>query len=80
MTVTMANTTPDRDISLSVATLGMDGVKSAEIATLGTGDLHAHNTFDSPEAVIPHRETRAHFDGEITLPRGTIAMVQMNIE
>ena len=80
MTVTLANTTPDRDITLSLTAFGMDGAGSAEIATLGTGDLHAHNTFDCPEAVTIHRETRARFDGELTLPRGTVAMVRMDME
>ena len=80
LTVTMANTTPDRDITLSLTAFGMNCGKSAEIATLGTGDLHAHNTFDCPEAVTIRRETHPHFDGEITLPRGTVAMVRMDLE
>lgn len=80
LTVTMANTTPDRAISLSLTAFGVDGVRSAEIATLGDGDLHAHNTFDCPEAVTLQRRWHESFDGEITLPRGTVAMVRMDME
>ena len=73
MTVTLANLTPDRDIEVSLEALGFEKGKTAEIMTLGDGDLHAHNTFDEPEKVMVRRGTAENFDGRLTLVRGTVA-------
>lgn len=66
MTVTLANLTPDRDIEVSLEALGFEKGKTAEIMTLGDGNLHAHNTFDEPEKVMVRRGTAENFDGRLT--------------
>ena len=79
MTVTLANLTPDRDIEVSLEALGFEKGKTAEIMTLGDGDLHAHNTFDEPEKVMVRRGTAENFDGRLTLVRGTVASVRFAV-
>lgn len=79
MTVTLANLTPDRDIEVSLEALGFDAGKKAEIITLGDGDLHAHNTFDEPEKVMPGCESDEDFDGRLTLVRGSVASVRFAV-
>lgn len=79
MTVTLANLTPDRDIEVSLEALGFEKGKTAEIITLGDGDLHAHNTFDEPEKVMVRRGTAENFDGRLTLVRGTVASVRFAV-
>ena len=79
MTVTLANLTPDRDIEVSLEALGFDAGKKAEIITLGDGDLHAHNTFDEPEKVMPGCESAEDFDGRLTLVRGSVASVRFAV-
>lgn len=79
MTVTLANLTPDRDIEVSLEALGFDAGKKAEIMTLGDGDIHAHNTFDEPEKVMPRCESVEDFDGRLTLVRGSVASVRFAV-
>ena len=80
MTVTLANLTPDRDFEIKLESLGFAIGHTAEIGLLGDGDLHAHNTFDAPEAVSVRRESTEHFDGTLTLRRGSIAAVRFTVQ
>lgn len=80
MTVTLANLTPDRDFEIKLESLGFAIGHTAEIGLLGDGDLHAHNTFDAPEAVSVRRESTEHFDGTLTLRRGSIAAVRFAVQ
>jgi alpha-N-arabinofuranosidase len=74
-TVTLANLSCVRDLTVKLQPLGCDFGNSAEIAILGDGDVRAHNTFDSPERVKTKRSSLENFDGTIEIPRGGVAAV-----
>lgn len=75
MTVTAANLSAERDVTLALTPLGCRMGSHAEIALLADADLHAHNTFAEPERVCPVCRTDDAFAGALDLPRGAVASV-----
>ena len=75
LTVTLANLSPDKEVTLSLEPFGFSFGGRAELAMLGDGDLHAHNTFDDPARVKVVRSVIDRFDGTLVLKPGSIASV-----
>ncbi len=71
LTLTLANLTPDTDLELSPEMCGMK-LGRGEVTLLQGDDIHAHNTFESPERVKP---VTFGLSEKLTLPRGSVMTV-----
>ena len=80
LTLTAANlsATEDADISLEPIAGALSG--RAEVTLLAADDMHAHNTFDAPEAVKTVSYEIEAFDGKLTIPHGGIVSVRVKTE
>lgn len=55
--ITLANLSCDSDVSISLESVGEDIPDTAEATVLYSDDVHAHNTFEAPNAVVPYKTT-----------------------
>lgn len=77
VTITAANCSLDEDIETECTVLGIKPV-SAEAVIL-TGEVHAHNDFDAPEAVKPQRYDVMLTEGgfRLVLPKCSVVTVTL---
>ena len=55
-----------------------DGLRDATLTLLAASDIHAHNTFEDPDAVAPVR-TAWEASPTLTLPRASVATLRADI-
>ncbi|MBQ8508374.1 MAG: alpha-L-arabinofuranosidase [Clostridia bacterium] len=80
LTVTAANLSAEKDVTVKLVPFGGALGGQAEITILGDGDVRAHNTFDVPDRVKPVTKAVSSFDGTVEIPRGGIAAVCVKVE
>lgn len=75
VTVTIANPSASEDVAVELCPVGFGFAEGdAAIATLADEDLHAHNTFEDPERVVPvHTSASPKI---VTIPRGGIVRIE----
>lgn len=79
ITVTLANLSCAEDAEIDLTLLGGELPGTAQVTLLTADDMHAHNTFDRPDAVTPRRF--AADPGEpFILPRASVAAIQFGGE
>ena len=79
LTVTFANASCGDDAEVDLRLLGApDGLRDATLTLLAASDIHAHNTFEDPDAVAP---VRTAWEGSptLTLPRASVATLRADI-
>ena len=76
--VTMANLSCTEDTELSLAMLGGAVKGSASVQLLSADDMHAHNTFEDPEAVKPKSYT-ADLAKPIALPKASVMAISVEL-
>jgi len=76
--VTVGNLSCTEDQIFKLSCVGMNVSSSATATVLSNDDIHAHNTFDAPEAVKP---VTVELDaaGEITIPKAGIMAITLTI-
>jgi alpha-N-arabinofuranosidase len=72
--ITVANLSPDCDIELSLDAVDFALPARATARMIYGDDIHAHNTFDDPNAVAP-RELTLDLTKPITVPRASILAI-----
>jgi alpha-N-arabinofuranosidase len=72
--ITVANLSPDRDTELSLDAVDFALPARATARMIYEDDIHAHNTFDDPNAVAP-RELTLDLTKPITVPRASILAI-----
>ena len=74
--VTIANLSCNRDFEISLESIGSDMPNTAEASILYADDMHAHNTFESPDTVTVSQIT---IDPKkpITLPKTAILSIRL---
>lgn len=78
-TITLANLSCEDDKQIELSLLGFDGkVRSITATTLGDGDMHAHNTFEQPNAVLPNVK-KAYISQPIVLPKASVVSLEVQV-
>ncbi len=80
LTVTAANLSATEDREVSLVPFGGEIGKEAEIITLGDGDIHAYNTFEQPERVVPTTKKVENFSGVVSIPAGGVVTVRVSLK
>ena len=79
MTITLANLSADDSKDMEISFAEKKALKVKE-ATVVTGDIHAHNTFEAPSEVI-EQKFDAYMEGEdglkVTLPPASITLLRI---
>jgi alpha-N-arabinofuranosidase len=79
VTLTLANLSCTEDKSVQLALDKLQGnVRSVWQTTLGNGDMHAHNTFENPDAVQPTGQ-KAYISREISLPKASVVALTITL-
>jgi alpha-N-arabinofuranosidase len=80
LTVTLANLSYKEDISVKLNFLGLtEKVVKAEKTTLAHEDMHAHNTFENPNAVLPKTEKLGD-EKELLLPKASVIALTYSLD
>ena len=80
LTVTLANLSYKEDISVKLNFLGLtEKVVKAEKTMLAHEDMHAHNTFENPNAVLPKTEKLSD-EKELLLPKASVIALTYLLE
>jgi len=77
--VTLANLSATEAVDVKLSAMGLGEFKKASVSTLGTGDIHAYNSFEAPESVKP-TNAKAAADGKdwiVTIPAGSVSSVTL---
>jgi alpha-N-arabinofuranosidase len=79
MLVTLGNLSCTEDTEISLEGVGIGLGSKGKITLLTSDDMHAHNTFDSPDKVAP---VTYDFDASksIVLPKASVAAIEISIE
>ena len=72
--ITIGNLSCTEDAHIAIKSVGMDIPTQAEATLLCHEDMHAHNTFESPETVVPTKFT-INTENSITIPKGGILSI-----
>lgn len=72
--VTIGNISCTEDAEISLEGVGLEIPGTAKATLLYSDDMHAHNTFDSPEAVVP-QEIEIDISKPFTLPKTGIISI-----
>lgn len=75
--LTTVNSHPTQAVDLDVE-LATGRLESVEVTTLASGDIHAHNTFDNPDAVTLSKPRTVQAQGgklRVTLPAGSVTRI-----
>ncbi|MBQ1218112.1 MAG: alpha-N-arabinofuranosidase [Clostridia bacterium] len=79
MTITMANCSCTEDIDVLPELLGLNRtVKSASMTVLAADDMHAHNTFEAPDAVVPVT-CAADLTKPVTVPKAGVVTLTITL-
>ena len=79
VTLTLANLSCTEDKSVQLALDKLQGnVRSVWQTTLGNGDMHAHNTFENPDAVQPTGQ-KVYISREISLPKASVVTLTITL-
>ncbi len=79
LTLTMANLSCDQDMDIDLSVLGCENkFGKCEITVLKSDDVHAHNTFDDPERVIP-MTSAAEMPRVYTLVRASVVKISVEL-
>ncbi|MBQ5821005.1 MAG: hypothetical protein IIW31_07190, partial [Clostridia bacterium] len=79
MTITMANCSCTEDIDVLPELLGLNRtVKSASMTVLAADDMHAHNTFEAPDAVVPVT-CAADLTKPVTVPKAGVITLTITL-
>lgn len=73
--ITIGNLSCTEDSEIVLESVGMDIPKTAEATLLYADDMHAHNTFESPENVIPVK-TEVDISKPIIIPKTGILAIR----
>ena len=77
LTVTLANLSHDTDETVDLSLLGLtETVKECSASLLTASDIHAHNTFESPEAVKPVT-TIVDLNASFVLPHASVMAISI---
>jgi alpha-N-arabinofuranosidase len=79
MLVTLGNLSCTEDAEISLEGVGVALGKNAKMTLLTHADMHAHNTFDAPETVVPTTEN-VDLAKSIVLPKASVAAIEIVIE
>jgi alpha-N-arabinofuranosidase len=79
MLVTLGNLSCTEDAEISLEGVGVALGKNAKMTLLSHADMHAHNTFDAPETVVPTTEN-VDLAKSIVLPKASVAAIEIVIE
>jgi alpha-N-arabinofuranosidase len=79
MLITLANLSCTEDTELSLEGVGIGFGAKGKATILSNEDMHAHNTFDAPETVVP---VTIELDPAKTfvLPKASIAAIEFDVE
>ena len=77
--VTLANLSCREDVELPLTFVGVTVKGEATMRVLSHEDMHAHTTFEHPEAVKPV-ETAVDVTKPVTVPRAGVVALEMEIE
>ncbi len=75
--VTLANLSATEAVDVKLSSVSLGEFNKATATMLGTGDIHAYNSFENPESVKPAC-TKATTDGDnwvVTMPAGSVCSV-----
>lgn len=79
VTVTLANLSCTEDKQIDLCLSDPDSaVRNVQVTTLGTGDMHAHNTFEAPDSVQPKTQT-IQTTQDIFLPKAGVVSVTLTL-
>ena len=73
--VTIGNLSCTEDAEFTLEAVGMEISKDAEAALLTSDDMHSHNTFDSPENVVPIN-VDIDLTKAVTIPKNSIMSIR----
>jgi alpha-N-arabinofuranosidase len=77
--VTLANLSCAEDAEIALENVGMTMAEQGKLTVLSHEDMHAHNTFDAPEAIkpteMPYRAGEA-----INVPRAGVVALEIGVE
>ena len=73
--ITIGNLSCHKEAEFCLEGVGMDIPASATLQLLADEDLHAHNTFDEPEAVMPVSK-ELDLTQPVRIPKGGIAAIR----
>jgi alpha-N-arabinofuranosidase len=76
--VTLANLSCTEDVEIALESVGMAVTGQGKQTVLAHEDMHAHNTFDAPEAVKP-TETVWRAGETVTVPRAGVVALACNV-
>jgi alpha-N-arabinofuranosidase len=79
MLITLGNLSCTEDAELSLEGVGVALGAKARMTLLSHEDMHAHNTFDAPETVVP---TTVDIDlaQPVVLPKASVAAIEIVLE
>jgi len=77
--VTVGNLSCTEDQEFSLSCVGLPITASAKATLISNCDMHAHNTFDAPETVMPVSFT-LDSSSPITIPKAGILALELTIE
>ena len=79
LTATVVNLSDEEDAAFCLNPLGGSFVGDARVRVLGNGNIHAHNTFEEPEKLVPVDSAIPNFTGELTIPKGAVASISVPV-
>ena len=77
--VTLANLSCAENVELSLENVGMTMAEQGKLTVLSHEDMHAHNTFDAPEAVKP-TEMPYRAGETIIVPCASVVALEIGVE
>jgi len=79
LTATVVNLSCESGAVVRLDPLGGRFTGDATIRILGNGDLNAHNSFETPDYLVPIDTVAENFDGTLEIPRGAVATVSVSV-